>query len=397
MVPVDISIAQKSPPTQAAARAHMTAREKFIAALSFDGSAEAPFMPGHPRESTLKRWHAEGLDTGEHYLDAVRRHLGLDTDSVQPWTDPGVDLRMAPQFEERVLRHEHGHYVVQDWMGNVVEISDQYDVSYLRQAKDFVTRRWISFPVNNRAEWEAMKSRYNPDDLSRFPSDFADRCAALSQRDYPAGLSINGPFWQLREWLGFEPLCMLTLTDPEFVAEMVAFWTEFVDRMLAQALTHCPLDYVFISEDMAYKEHPMISPDVARELLLPSYQQWVTTIKSCGCPLVVMDSDGYIADLIPIWIDAGIDACNPLEVAAGNDIVAFRKRFGRRMAYWGGIDKRAMAAGGTAIEREVARVCSLLPEGGLIPSCDHGVPHDISWPDFLRYCELLAGALRRHR
>ncbi len=378
----------------------MNARETFIAALTFndDIGAGIPFMPGGPRESTLKRWHAEGLGTDEYYLEAVHRHLGIGPDSVQPHIHPGVDLRMVPQFEEQVLSHGNGHYVVRDWMGNVVEISDEYDVSYMRSAKDFVTRRWISFPVNDRAEWESMKERYDPDEQSRFPLDFGERCVKLVGRDYPAGLSVSGPFWQLREWLGFEPLCMLTLTDPDFVTEMVAFWTEFVDTMLARTLERCPLDYVFISEDMAYKEHPMISPEMARDLLLPSYERWVGTVKSHGCPLVIMDSDGYIGDLIPIWIDAGIDACNPIEVAAGNDIVAFRRRFDTRMAYWGGIDKRAIAAGGSTIEREVDRVCSLLDMGGgLIPSCDHGVPHDISWPDFLRYCELLHVRLTQPR
>jgi uroporphyrinogen decarboxylase len=109
--------------------------------------------------------------------------------------------------------------------------------------------------------------------------------------------------------------------------------------------------------------------------------------------VVAMDSDGYIGDLIPIWIDAGIRACNPIEVAAGNDIVALRKRFGRDMAYWGGIDKRAIAAGGSAIEREVARVCALFGMGGgLVASCDHGVPPDISWQNFVRYGGLLAKA-----
>ena len=32
----------------------------------------------------------------------------------------------------------------------------------------------------------------------------------------------------------------------------------------------------------------------------------------------------------------------------------------------------------------------LLKEGGFIPSCDHGVPPDISWPDFVDYTRLLA-------
>jgi len=67
-----------------------------------------------------------------------------------------------------------------------------------------------------------------------------------------------------------------------------------------------------------------------------------------------------------------------------------RERFGRKLAYVGGIDKRAIAARGDAIRREIARVRPVLQDGGYIPSCDHGVPPDISWPSFLGYCRMLA-------
>ena len=104
-----------------------------------------------------------------------------------------------------------------------------------------------------------------------------------------------------------------------------------------------------------------------------------------------MDSDGYVAELIPIWIEAGINCSDPVEVAAGNDIVEYRRRFGKRMAYTGGVDKRAIAKGGEAMRAEVMRVAPpLLAEGGFIPGCDHGVPPDISWPNFVEYTRLLA-------
>jgi hypothetical protein len=61
------------------------------------------------------------------------------------------------------------------------------------------------------------------------------------------------------------------------------------------------------------------------------------------------------------------------------------------MAYSGGIDKRAIAAGGKVMEAEVMRVVPPLLRngGGFIPSCDHGVPPDISWPDYIAYSKLL--------
>jgi len=78
-------------------------------------------------------------------------------------------------------------------------------------------------------------------------------------------------------------------------------------------------------------------------------------------------------------------------VAAGNDIVAYRRQYGTQMAYIGGLDKRALALGGQEMRTEVMRVVlPLLEEGGFIPGCDHGVPPDISWPNFMEYTRLLA-------
>lgn len=75
----------------------------------------------------------------------------------------------------------------------------------------------------------------------------------------------------------------------------------------------------------------------------------------------------------------------------GTNILTYRQQYGRRMAYLGGLDKRALAAGGETMRREVMRVVPpLLEEGGFIPGCDHGVPPDVSWPNFCEYTRLLA-------
>jgi uroporphyrinogen decarboxylase len=140
--------------------------------------------------------------------------------------------------------------------------------------------------------------------------------------------------------------------------------------------------------------HSMISPAMTRRFLLPAWKKWVSAIKASGCPVICMDSDGYVAELMPIWIEAGFNCNFPVEVAAGNDIVAYRRKYGTQMAYIGGVDKRALAAGGEKMRDEVQRVVPpLLEEGGFIPGCDHGVPPDISWPDYVEYSRLLAQLL----
>jgi hypothetical protein len=368
-------------------------RERFAETLRFGKPDKVPLTPGGPRESTLAAWHQQGLPAGINYYDALLEILGIEPDHGEPQARLGVSFQMIPTFEEKVLEHRDGHYVVQDWMGAITEISDEYDYTYIRSAKDFVTRRWHKFPVESHEDWEEKITwRYDPKSPGRYPADFEDRCQALQKRDHVVGFGFNGPFWQLREWCGFENLCLLMIDDPDFVQEMVDSWVEFVSHTMKPILERVEVDHVQIAEDMAYKGHSMISPQMVRRFLLPAYRRWVSEIKASGCPVVIdMDSDGYIGELIPLWIEAGVDCCDPIEVAAGNDILEYRRLYSRKMAYRGGIDKRAIAQGGEVMEREVMRVVPpLLEEGGFIPGCDHGVPPDISWPHFVEYSRLLA-------
>ena len=370
----------------------MTPRNRYLECVLFGAPDKIPFSPGGPRESTLSRWRSEGLPADRPWFDVLLETLGVEKQSDGSSPEAlDVSFKMMPQFEEEVLEHKNGHYLVRDWMGAVTEISDVYDYTYIRAAKDFVTRKWHKFPVQTRADWEEMKKRYDPKTEGRHPEDLMERCARMKDRDTVAGIHFNGPFWQLREWCGFEGLCLLMLDDPPWVEEMCDFWCDFVLETMRPILENVTLDSVGMSEDMAYKEHSMISPAMVRQFLMPCYAKWISASKDSGVPVIFMDSDGHIGDLLPLWIEAGINCCGPIEVAAGNDVVEYRRRFGKKMAYTGTVDKRAIAKGGKIMEQEVLRVVlPLLEDGGTIPGCDHGVPHDISWSNFIEYARLLA-------
>ena len=295
-----------------------------------------------------------------------------------------------PQFEEKVISQGDRNQIVQDWKGNICEISNEFTVEHLKNPIDLVTRRWIKCPVESRKDWKDIKQRYNPEEPKRFDSNIEDLGIQLQQRTRPIELHFSGPFWQLREWCGFENLCMMFYDNPILVQDMIKFWEEYVLSLLKKAFNYIIPDMVHLAEDMAYKKFSMISPDMVRKFILPTYRRWGQFVLNAGCPLYGMDSDGYIGELIPIWIEAGINECDPIEVAAGNDIVEFQKKFGKNMAYRGGIDKRCIAQGGSAIEDEINRIKPVIENGGYIPGCDHGIPNDVSWPDFVNYVKLLA-------
>ncbi len=377
----------------------MNPREQFLETLLFGAPDRFPFEPGAPRESTVRAWERQGLkgawaETLFQLLDRKRAERGLAPAAwrpKQPLIELGVSFQMNPKFEEKVLEHKDGHYIVQDWMGAITEISDAFDYTYIRAPRDFVTRKWHRFPVQSWKDWEErIRWRFDARDPARFPADFEARCAQLRDREYPVILSFNGPFWQLREFCGMENLCTLMLEQPDLIEAMALFWRDFCSDVMGAVLAHVTPDMVHFSEDMCYKEHPMISPAMTEHFCGPCYRQWIDLARAAGVELFGIDSDGHIGLLIPVWMKWGINCVDPLEVAAGNDINAFRAEFGKKLSFRGGIDKRAIAAGGEVLRRELERVRPVLGGGGYIPSCDHGVPSDISWGHFQAYSVQLA-------
>jgi len=169
----------------------MTPRERLRETLSFGGPDKIPLATGGPRESTLVAWYQQGLPRGREYYEVLLEILGIESEPTQPRVSLDVYFKMIPQFEEKILEHKDGHYIVQDWMGAITEVSDEHDCTYIRSAKDFVTRKWHKFPVEDRNDCEEMKKRYLPDTPGRFPEDFKRRCEALKDRDYVVGLGFN--------------------------------------------------------------------------------------------------------------------------------------------------------------------------------------------------------------
>ena len=360
----------------------MNARQRYINVLTYQQADRIPFTPGGPRESTRRRWLNEGLTVEADWQKEAMQAVGVPPEALTPMVLLDLDLRMVPQFEEKVLEHRDGHYIVQDWKGNVCEISDQFDVSYLRRAKDFVTRRWIRCPVETRQDWEQMKSRYDPGDPHRWPDTFPATVQKARSGTGVSVIQVSGPFWQMREWCGFEGLCFMMVEQPDLVAEMAEFWRRFVSAMFEQLFERVVPDIVFMCEDMAYKQKAMISPAMSRRFCMPGWKTWSDQSRRVGVPIIAMDSDGFVGELIPLWIESGINVCDPMEVAAGNDLNAFRRTFGRQIAYRCGIDKRAMAKGGKALSDEMARLQPVWMGAGTSPAATTACPATCPGPTF---------------
>jgi len=138
-------------------------------------------------------------------------------------------------------------------------------------------------------------------------------------------------------------------------------------------------------EDMAFKNGPLISPAFFRTFMLPYYKEMVDFYKQMGAPWVTVDTDGNMTELIPLFMEAGIDGLLPFEVAAGMDVREVRRDF-PDLRILGGIDKRALAVSEEATDRELEqRLPEMFRQSGFVPSLDHHVQPEVPYCNFKHY------------
>ena len=288
---------------------------------------------------------------------------------------------IMPVFEIKVLKEDERHRVETTYGGQTVEVS-----------KEFPWRmpRYLDHPVKDRASWNEYKKRLDPDTPGRWPKDWDAFVEKRNSEDVPTMLLMEGFFGVLREWTGLERLLYMFYDEPNLVEDMMD-QVLYLDMEIAKRVVKdLRIDCVRFWEDMAYKSGTLISPDMIRKFMLPRYQQITDFLRSHGIDILHADSDGNINELIPIWLEVGINFPWPLEVAAGMDAVALRKKYGKDIIPGGNIDKRVFTRGKEAIREEVmSKVPFLVETGGYFPCLDHVVPPDVSLEGFRYYINLL--------
>jgi uroporphyrinogen decarboxylase len=233
----------------------------------------------------------------------------------------------------------------------------------------------------------------------RYPADWLEKTDGWNNRDHVLVMSRNcgtkGFFWRAREWMGTENLCFAWYDMPDLMHEMMEFIADFTIEVSKPMLEETVPDYIFINEDMAMKNGPLLSPDQYREFISPHMRRLVDFFKSKGVKYAVVDTDGNSEPLLGDLLEAGVDAIWPMERASQDqDPLKLRKKYGRDLRLWGGVDKRELAKSPEAIERHLASLAPLIEDGGFIPTVDHLVPPDVSLENFEYYMERKQALLR---
>ena len=334
------------------------------------------------------RWKKEGYinddtDTGKLFgFEWIGKHcLG-----ELGW----CEAPLLPEFKVEVLEDRGEHELVRDFAGR--------SVLYFKGKRDGFMPEYVDHPVKDMKTFEEnIKWRLDPNSPERY-KDLETRMKLAMERqnddECPICQSVIGGYMYLRSLIGPEDLLYKFYDSPELIHACMQAWFDISDRVISEHQKYVSLDELFLAEDICYKSGPLISPDMMREFLFPYYQQLINNIKKRQLSdrklHIQIDTDGNALPVIDVYKEIGMDFMSPFEVASDCDVVEIRKKY-PDLLMLGGFDKRILAQGKDAIDREVDRIMPFMKEkGGYIPTCDHGVPEEVNFEDYMHYRKRMA-------
>ena len=125
----------------------------------------------------------------------------------------------------------------------------------------------------------------------------------------------------------------------------------------------------WLADDYAGSDGPYLRPALWRRLILPQMARVIAVYREAGVPVFFHTcgrAEAFVGDLL----DAGVTVFNLQSEAC--DLSALRERYGRRIAFIGGIPSGLMLTGGPEDVRQAARAAieRLGRDGGLILAPD---------------------------
>ncbi|NLF02438.1 MAG: hypothetical protein GX601_15830 [Anaerolineales bacterium] len=351
-----------------------------------DTYARTPGLPLFRREFgfySLDRWREQGMpqDVPQSVL------FDLDPPGNHSLGQLGwCEAAFQPAFEVRIIEQRGEHEVEQDYAGR--------HVLYFRGRRNGFMPEYLDHPVKDWHTWqEDVVWRLDPASAARY-ADLEQRMATAQAEAAQGKMIVQnviGGYMYLRSLIGPERLLYAFYDMPDVIHDCMRAWFELADAVIAQHQQYVTLDELFLAEDICYKSGCLISPAMMAEFLFPYYQQLLANIKARQIDrarhlYVQVDTDGHAPAVIPLYQQAiGMDAMCPFEVAAGCDVVELGRQY-PELAMFGGIDKRVLAQGRAAIDVYLERVLpTMRARGGYIPTCDHGVPEEVPYQDYLHF------------
>lgn len=371
----------------------MNARERFNAVMAFEDGAKNVKAEYGYWAGALREW----VDSGFIIKDKISNEIPdgnlirmsapinlngseLVDNNIMEYFDldpypSKFPCDFSPMIEKEIIEDTREYKIFKDEYGLVQK-------SFKKKAS---VPMIISYPVKTLDDFKKYTDLYNLNKSKRIPKDWDELVKKMKNRDFPVRLGGNYfGFSGIGRYIMGEVNYMLAIYDnPGLLKTINDFYLEFVMDYWVKILEEIDVDWVMIWEDMAYKTGSFISKETFREFLSPYYIKLIDFLKQYKVKNIIVDSDGLVEDLIPLWIETGVTGVFPMESV--NDLLKLRRLY-PKFQMLGGINKKILIKSiNQSIDEELEKVSLLIKQGGYIPHIDHSIPMDADWEKFKEY------------
>jgi uroporphyrinogen decarboxylase len=229
---------------------------------------------------------------------------------------------------------------------------------------------------------------YDPADLDARYVVWEKEVAAEKKKGRCVFGKIGGPYIRTSFMRGETNFLMDIAGDPSFAKEMADRSAELLLDIGREEIRRGELQDtgVWIFDDMGCNNGPMMSPKSFELIFYPAYKKMVKGLKEAGASKVGLHSDGNIMPLLDMLVDAGIQVLNPIEPKAGMSIGKLMEKYGRKLAYVGGMCNSLVLPFGEKgeIVKRTMEIIDIAKNGGVVIG-SHSIGPDIPVDNYLTY------------
>jgi uroporphyrinogen decarboxylase len=269
-------------------------------------------------------------------LDTDVTTIGFASVTTKIWKTPfGVELIVPDKWQ--VSDEADGSSVVRNPKG----------VIYARRAAGAYYFDPVGTPLANitsGSEMKAFDALFERWDYSAVYDEPLDTLTERARRQYQATDRAVVALWRLHYlqtgqlMRGYENFLVDLMADKELAHALLKKLHQVYQKRVSAFLNAFRdyFDIVFLTDDLGTQQSGLISPATYKEMIFPYVSEIVRQIKATG-KKVVMHSCGAVSDFVPYLIEMGVDALNPVQVAAtGMNPRDLVREYGKDIAFWGG-------------------------------------------------------------
>ena len=293
---------------------------------------------------------------------------------------PYKQIWLNPLFTQKVIGETENTKIIINYEGLMAEVPKDDREAF---------PRFLGSSIQKPQDWKRVKEEHFRRDDPERKVDIAElKRLHPTNRDYPLGIYCGSMIGKVRDIMTFEGLAYACSDYPDMVEDMVETCCVLVEDMLEEVLPNIDFDLATGWEDICFKNGPIVSVDFFKNVVVPRYKRIRKKLVAAGIDVWYSDCDGDIRQLLPYFLEGGINTMFPFEVNGSGHPARLFDEYGEDLRIMGGFDKMALCHGPDAIKKYMKTIEPYVERGGFIPFCDHRCPPDVKPQDYLYYLDL---------